>query len=98
MLQPVPSSSPSPSSDHYHRAFPCALIRLRRSNLVLNRHHAMVFLHTPNQSAILRCTYAYAGTTTMDADQPISDDESIPHWNEQATVALLNAETGSSLQ
>ena len=93
MLQPVPSSSPSPSSDHYHRAFPYALIRLRHSNLVLNRHHAMVFLQTPNQIVIVRCTYAEADTTTMQPNPSISDDESIanrhfqiPHWNEEAAV------------
>ena len=77
MLQPVPSSSPSPSSDHYHRAFPYALIRLRHSNLVLNRHHAMVFLQTPNQIVVVRCTYAEADTTTMQPNPPICDDKDI---------------------
>ena len=102
MLHPVPSSSPSPSSDHYHRAVPYALIRLRHSNLVLNRHHAMVFLQTPNQIVIVRCTYAEADTTTMQPNPSISDDESmanrhfqIPHWNEEAAVALQDAEIGS---
>ena len=62
----------------------------------------MVFLQTPNQIVIVRCTYDEADTTTMQLNPSISDDESmanshfqIPHWNEQAAVALQDAEIGS---